>query len=110
MHYHINDWHDGKAPKECHGVNFLLQKLIADLNVGVPVVHCSAGVGRTGTLIGMAVMRMLISANQPISVFNEVRKLKEQRWGMIYTPSQYDYLYEFTEHEINKLQNGIFSA
>jgi hypothetical protein len=29
---------------------------------------------------------------------------------MIYTPSQYDYLYEFAEHEINKMQNGIFSA
>ena len=24
LHYHINDWVDGKSPKECTGVRFLL--------------------------------------------------------------------------------------
>ena len=29
---------------------------------------------------------------------------------MVYTSTQYDYLYDFAEHEIVKLQNGILSA
>jgi protein tyrosine phosphatase len=69
-HYHICDWVDGKSPKECAGVRFLLERLVADLSDGIPVVHCSAGVGRTGTLIGMAALRLLINNSQPISVFN----------------------------------------
>ena len=29
---------------------------------------------------------------------------------MVYTSTQYDYLYDFAEHEIVKLQNGNLSA
>ena len=73
-------------------------------------MHCSAGVGRTGTLICMAALKINIKSGEAISIFNEVRKFKEQRWGMVYTSSQYYYLYDFAEHEIVKLQNGILSA
>jgi protein tyrosine phosphatase len=110
-HYHMTDWPDGRSPKQCQGVRFLLDKIIADIqNNAIPVVHCSAGVGRTGTLIAMAHLKLLIASNEPLSVFNEIRKMKEQRWGMIYTNSQYDYLYEYADHEIVKMQNGILSA
>ena len=68
------------------------------------VIHCSAGVGRTGTLIAMSEIKMLIDkANtEKISIFEIVRKLREQRWAMIYSSAQYEYLYDFTEAEANK--------
>lgn len=98
-HFHLTNWPDGRTPKQCQGMKFLLDRLIGDMQANaIPIVHCSAGVGRTGTLIAMAILKLLISNNEPISVFNEIRKLKEQRWGMIYTSSQYDYLYEYAEH------------
>lgn len=53
------------------------------------VVHCSAGVGRTGTLIAMAQIKMLIPKIEAISIFEIVRKLREQRWAMVYTATQY---------------------
>ncbi len=53
--------------------------------------------GRTGTFMMMATIRLLVNNNQNISVFNEVRKLREQRWGMVHTSSQYEFIYEFTE-------------
>jgi len=28
-------------------------------------------------------------------VFESVRKLREQRWAMVYTCSQYEYLYDY---------------
>lgn len=30
-HYHIVDWPDGRAPKQCQGLRFLLDKLIGDI-------------------------------------------------------------------------------
>ena len=110
-HYHMTNWPDGRSPKQCQGMRFMIDKLIADLQENrIPVVHCSAGVGRTGTLIAMAQLKLLIGTSEALSVFNEIRRMKEQRWGMIYTASQYEYLYEYAEHEIVKMQNGILSA
>lgn len=62
-------------------------------NDEMAVVHCSAGVGRTGTFIAMAEIKMSIPKMEAISVFEIVRKLREQRWAMVYTATQYEYLY-----------------
>jgi protein tyrosine phosphatase len=37
----------------------------------------------------MAEIKMLIPKVEAISIFDLVRKLREQRWAMVYTPSQY---------------------
>ena len=55
----------------------------------------------------MAILRKLIAQNKKISIFNEVRKIREQRWGMVHTLSQYEYLYDFCEKEIQKMIKGI---
>ena len=58
----------------------------------------SAGVGRTGTLIGLANLALIIKnikkhiSNNPsildetyLSVFGVVRRMREQRWSMVQT-------------------------
>ncbi len=64
------------------------------------MVHCSAGVGRTGTFIAMAICKKIIDEKDEISVFELVRLLREQRWGMVYTFSQYEYLYDYVDQII----------
>ena len=45
---------------------------------------------------------MLIGKVEKISIFECVRKLREQRWSMVRSAGQYQYLYDYTEKEANK--------
>lgn len=50
----------------------------------------------------MAEIRKLISTSETLSIFECVRKLREQRWAMVYTETQYEYLYTFAENLANR--------
>jgi len=52
------------------------------------VVHCLAGIGRTGTtiaLVNMVIQLKLMGQNAQISPFSTVRQLREQRIYMCQT-------------------------
>ncbi|CAD8180920.1 unnamed protein product [Paramecium octaurelia] len=70
-----------------------------------PVIHCSAGVGRTGTFLAICHIKQLLINNQAkISVFSIVRRLREQRALMIQTPEQYQMVYRYTMWLIENLK------
>ncbi|XP_031414348.1 tyrosine-protein phosphatase non-receptor type 4 isoform X2 [Clupea harengus] len=58
------------------------------------VVHCSAGIGRTGVLITMETAMCMIESNQPVYPLDIVRTMRDQRAMMIQTPSQYRFVCE----------------
>uniref|UniRef100_A0A5F8G387 Tyrosine-protein phosphatase non-receptor type n=1 Tax=Monodelphis domestica TaxID=13616 RepID=A0A5F8G387_MONDO len=58
------------------------------------IVHCSAGIGRTGVLITMETAMCLIECNQPVYPLDIVRTMRDQRAMMIQTPSQYKFVCE----------------
>ncbi|XP_033842502.1 tyrosine-protein phosphatase non-receptor type 4 [Periophthalmus magnuspinnatus] len=58
------------------------------------VVHCSAGIGRTGVLITMETALCLMECGQPVFPLDIVRTMRDQRAMMIQTPSQYRFVCE----------------
>lgn len=60
-------------------------RLLRDGSMDPIIVHCSAGIGRTGVLILMETAECLIEANQPVYPLDIVSRMREQRPLMIQT-------------------------
>ena len=55
-------------------------------DVGVPLlVHCSAGVGRTGTFITLDAMLERIESEQSVNVYEFVKNMRKRRVLMVQT-------------------------
>lgn len=77
--YHYLAWKDFMAP-ELGVIRFIRQiNEVYSVQRGPILVHCSAGVGRTGTLVALdSLMQQLHDENQ-VSIFNTVYDLRHQR-------------------------------
>uniref|UniRef100_A0A3Q1EFN2 Tyrosine-protein phosphatase non-receptor type n=1 Tax=Acanthochromis polyacanthus TaxID=80966 RepID=A0A3Q1EFN2_9TELE len=58
------------------------------------VVHCSAGVGRTGVVILTELMISCLEHNEPVEVPTMLSELRQQRMLMVQTISQYKFVYQ----------------
>jgi protein tyrosine phosphatase len=106
IQYHYEGWLDGNIPDITRFFQVFIyifeqtNKLKGDKPF---VVHCSGGVGRTGTFIALyflfkEILDQLKNKNLSIidfSVFNMVRKIKEMRLLMVQNEKQYKFIYEF---------------
>ncbi len=58
------------------------------------VIHCSAGIGRTGTLVAIDICLQRFRLKNQIDVEAVVRKIREQRIQAVQTEEQYVYIYK----------------
>ncbi|XP_013189154.1 tyrosine-protein phosphatase corkscrew [Amyelois transitella] len=125
--FQFTAWPDHGTPSESDGVlNF-----IADINrrmyhimqsknapeQNILCVHCSAGVGRTGTFI---VLDMLIDKikssgfNCEIDVHSTVKLVRAQRSGMVQNKSQYRFIYlalqDYIDNKKIKLRKKVYTS
>ncbi|PNF39790.1 hypothetical protein B7P43_G03502 [Cryptotermes secundus] len=95
-HLHFREWPDFGVPQSTdimiHFCQTMRHHMLA-AEQGLILVHCSAGVGRTGTLIAVDILLQHISENKKVDIFGTVFKLRKQRTNMVQTEGQYKYIY-----------------
>uniref|UniRef100_A0A7N8XFQ4 protein-tyrosine-phosphatase n=1 Tax=Mastacembelus armatus TaxID=205130 RepID=A0A7N8XFQ4_9TELE len=99
-HYQYLSWPDHGVPQEPGAVlSFLTQvnaKQAEYPDSGPMIIHCSAGIGRTGTIL---VIDMIIETidtqgmDCDIDIPKYIQMVREQRSGMVQTEPQYKFIY-----------------
>lgn len=105
-HFHFTAWPDHGVPSEpgrvlniLLDVNYRLQQIMTGSNPpaqAVVCVHCSAGIGRTGTFI---VIDMILDQIRKegfdceIDIHRTVQMVRDQRSGMVQNEAQYKFIY-----------------
>lgn len=110
-HYHVLDWDDFSKPNEWK-VIYSISQTINSKNHEVPtVVHCSAGVGRSGTFIVLDYLfnchpsELFPTTTEDFDVIYEVVKtLRERRMMMVQSSSQFIFLYSSLREFIEQKQ------
>ncbi|XP_075949723.1 receptor-type tyrosine-protein phosphatase H-like isoform X2 [Anarhichas minor] len=96
-HFHFTAWPDHGVPQ---GTEVLIQfrELVRqhiDREERAPtVVHCSAGVGRTGTIIALDVLLQQLEKESAVGINGFVHKMRLSRPHMVQTESQYVFLHQ----------------
>ena len=111
---HILCWQDHGMPNDHNLSNNIFYQMInyikkeREESKAPIVVHCSAGVGRTGTVIAIYLiiycLEYLKKLGKPLimNVFNVVRKLREQRYSLVTDTDQFQFIYDFSLDWIKK--------
>ncbi|KAK7102381.1 hypothetical protein V1264_020609 [Littorina saxatilis] len=111
--YHYISWTDHGVPKVTSLVSFWrhirnMTKSSSGESASAPpiVVHCSAGVGRTGTYIGLDIGMDLAVKEGKIDVLGLINRLRNERCHMVQALDQYVFLHQalleaYTAHGTN---------
>ncbi|EMP42177.1 Receptor-type tyrosine-protein phosphatase epsilon [Chelonia mydas] len=93
---HFTSWPDFGVPFTPIGMLKFLKKVktLNPSHAGPIVVHCSAGVGRTGTFIVIDAILDMMHAEQRVDVFEFVTRIRNQRPQMVQTDMQYSFIYQ----------------
>lgn len=113
-HYQLITWQDHGVPANTEVLDPLLDVLFENfLSKQTTVVHCSAGIGRSGVLIalGLLVARMhkMLQRNdnseidQVVNLFDIVACMRRQRPGMVQTEPQYRFCLKAKERVVAML-------
>jgi protein tyrosine phosphatase len=113
IHLQYRDWPDFGVPQTTKPIRDLVglstkfkQRAASLYNLSGPmVVHCSAGVGRTGAFIAAHIILERMRLNLPVNIQETVRRLRAQRYGMIRTQDQYTLVYNVMFDMLNNLKH-----
>ncbi|XP_051737786.1 receptor-type tyrosine-protein phosphatase H-like isoform X4 [Ctenopharyngodon idella] len=97
-HFHFTAWPDHGVPSGTEELiqfrGLVRQHIESSFSAGPTVVHCSAGVGRTGTLIALDVLLQQLDREKAVGIASFVQQMRFCRPLMVQTESQYVFLHQ----------------
>uniref|UniRef100_A0A8C3N684 protein-tyrosine-phosphatase n=1 Tax=Geospiza parvula TaxID=87175 RepID=A0A8C3N684_GEOPR len=96
-HLHYTAWPDHGIPESTTSImafrELVQEHIQSTKDAGPTLVHCSAGVGRTGTFIALDRLLQQMRQEKVVDIFGVVYSLRMNRYLMIQTLSQYIFLH-----------------
>ncbi|XP_044313774.1 tyrosine-protein phosphatase non-receptor type 61F isoform X2 [Drosophila rhopaloa] len=112
MQFHYTTWPDFGIPSSPNAFLKFLQQVrdsgCLSREVGPAVVHCSAGIGRSGTFCLVDCCLVLIDKYGECNVSKVLCELRSYRMGLIQTSDQLDFSYQAIIEGIKKLHDPTF--
>lgn len=105
LHVHFTAWPDHgvpKRPRDCISVVELMRKCSEEAK-GLPIVHCSAGVGRTGVVLAIDIGMDQMAHSQPVDVMAILQQMREDRCAMIQSYDQLLFTHTCLERHAAKM-------
>ncbi|XP_027535511.1 receptor-type tyrosine-protein phosphatase beta isoform X2 [Neopelma chrysocephalum] len=97
-HFHYTVWPDHGVPETTQSLIQFVRTVRDYINrtpdTGPTIVHCSAGVGRTGTFIALDRILQQLDSKDAVDIYAAVHDLRLHRVHMVQTECQYVYLHQ----------------
>eukprot|EP00057_Strongylocentrotus_purpuratus_P015831 XP_011670305.1 PREDICTED: receptor-type tyrosine-protein phosphatase epsilon [Strongylocentrotus purpuratus] len=93
--FHFTEWPDKGVPKHTSSLLKFIKEVKADHGQFTHplIIHCSAGVGRTGVVISIDSVVAHAKTTRMVDVFNFVTNIRQKRPYMVQTQEQYAFIY-----------------
>ncbi|WAR15967.1 PTPRK-like protein [Mya arenaria] len=101
-HLHFTAWPDRGIPEEVTAlIEFRHRVLNSTAHLDGPrLVHCSAGIGRTGTYIALDILTKEGNSNKAVEIPGCIINMRQNRPNMVQTAEQYEFLHLALVHTL----------
>ncbi|CAE1169147.1 PTPRB [Acanthosepion pharaonis] len=105
-HFHFLKWPDFGCPANTSLlINFIqtVRSYMPYTATGPTIIHCSAGVGRTGTFIAIDWLLQHIREHSEVDIFGLILEMRGYRVNMVQTEDQYIFIHQCIDDHMRQI-------